>query len=314
MESLFAWLDQHPLQSLLVWFEEECQGQLSQQEMEVVDQVLHLRHIHGHASESDVAHHLRAQIDRQVTLYLHDVETPPHSRQEAPSLRTVAREASAQALGEPPGGLSYEETRALLDRVSQRWVWLHTINPRMPWPPEAPSLEQCKRVFRLVQAWRETALALPVVQDVIAFLGLLVRATYLPQIHRKAAEKLLHALLGQLVPRMHHVTASEMSIHACLWRYAMLVDYEKELHRLHEIMRHTRRSPANRLITLQEHYPAIPRETLQTWRANTCEKNALALVSTRNALTATTIRKVLIQARKERQHRQQAHPRPGATE
>jgi hypothetical protein len=131
--------------------------------------------------------------------------------------------------------------------------------------------------------------------------------------HRKDAQKLLQALLGQLVPSMRKVPATEPTIYAALVRYSMLVDYERELARLQEIMQRTRRNPANRLRTLEERYPTIPRTTLERWKTNHCEQIALELVSTRNAMATHTVRKALTQARQERQQRQRAHPSPDAT-
>jgi hypothetical protein len=66
-------------------------------------------------------------------------------------------------------------------------------------------------------------------------------------------------------------------MYAAYLRYSILVDYERELCRLQDIMKNTRRTKDNRLITLQEYYPVIPRETLEKWRASNYEQIAFVL-------------------------------------
>jgi hypothetical protein len=297
---------------LLAWWQEEGKRELSQQEADVFAQALDLRHFHGQLSERDAQDALRAQRERRAALYAQAVGPPSRPRQHPLALSEVAREACAKEFVAPTGERSCEDARALLDRASRQWVWAQVPNPMMLRPQEPPTLEQCQLVFRLVQAFAETALSLPLVQEVIAFLRLLVHQTFLAHTHRQAAQKLLRALLDQLVPSLHTVIAHDMSLHACLWRASMLADYEQAYRRLKKIMQETRRNPDNRLLTLKERYPAIPHETLQTWKANACAQIALQLVSTRNDLTPQTIRRVLVQARKERQQRQHASHPPDA--
>jgi hypothetical protein len=147
MKAVLAWLDQNHLQRLLVWFVEEGKQELSQQDAEGFSEVLKFSYIHRQASASDIWQYLRDQIERRAALYAETVETPPHSRQTPPSLRDVAREASAKEFIEPTGGLSYEEARALLDRASHQWLWVHVTNPTMRHVQEPPLLSKSSSFF-----------------------------------------------------------------------------------------------------------------------------------------------------------------------
>jgi hypothetical protein len=164
MEDLFAWLNQHQLQRLLVWVQEESTNDLAPYDDKVLLEALDFRVVHGHATGSEVRDYLAAQAERLAGLYVDSMATPPRLSQPPLSLREVAREAVVGALTKPPGGLSYEDARALLDHVSQQWVWLHATTSLLRQRQQPPSLEHIKLVFRLVRAHAEAALALPGVQ------------------------------------------------------------------------------------------------------------------------------------------------------
>ena len=237
-------------------------------------------------------------------LYALLAPSPPPLGQ-PPSLAAVAEAASAQQLVAPLGGLSYEHVRVLLDRVSQLWLWIHMGKPMTQRVQTIPSVEQCQCAFLLAQGYAEMGFALPGVQQILAFLHMMVEDRTIPLEHRVAAKELLQEISTQLVPTIDEVTTQESSMHAALWRASMLADFEREHSKLTALLKRRWANPAARLLTLQDHYLHIPQAQLGRWRSNQCAALAHQLVGRQNGLAAGTVRQLLVQARKERRQRQQ---------
>src|SRR5438128_12027382 len=89
-------------------------------------------------------------------------------------------------------------------------------------------------------------------------------------------------------------------------RLVLLAYYEYEYERLVHLLGRVWNNPNSRLLALRERYPQalypkVSDKELRAWKRAECSSIVHKLVGDRVGLTATTVRKYLQQARKDRQ-------------
>lgn len=298
---VLAWLAPRPLQRFLTHLRQHSADQLSRGHEKTV-----LGVFLGQTSAGD----LRQLLEHRLALYA-AYPTPPWP---SGSLASVAREASVKQLAAPASELSTQERRAAQEYLVRQSLLYYTPLSTLSWPDSIPSEEEFHLVFALVQAYATEALSLLLVKEVIDFLRLLIQNQSLRREYRQDARKLLLALFQQLIPRLPKQQPRAQTLDAYFWRRDLLVQYELEYARLRQVLKRRYHNPAARLLTLQEHYPHIPREQLDTWRPNQCATITQMLVGLPYGLTPAMVYKVLQQARTERGQRQLAYPPTDATQ
>jgi hypothetical protein len=161
-------------------------------------------------------------------------------------------------------------------------------------------LEELQLVDAYLREWKAHALGLPPVQRVLTILQRGAENTsYSLQVRKDASEVLKH-LLNHLIPPVPKSPWLDLTWDAQVRRCGLLLEYEHEYAKIKGIMIQKFNGRAARLRALKEAYPDIDEKDLQCWNPRKLEPIALDLVAKRRATTAETLRKILHQARKER--------------
>jgi hypothetical protein len=154
------------------------------------------------------------------------------------------------------------ELQAYEDRAAGAWAGPGVIAGYLglriaPDLSTPPSGDQVLCVYACVRVWKEKALGLALVRDVLAFLQVMVQEPRLYRDQRKQARDLLQRLLAPLLPPLNTGGPSTTDLRSLWWLRAMLEDYERERDKMRPILRRTNNAK-DRLSALQVAYPDIP--------------------------------------------------------
>lgn len=230
-------------------------------------------------------------------------------RQQAMERQREEQDAEAAPLAQPPHQASEYVAQVLATRRTAREQLLerhkHYLDTRqepfMPHGAKPSSAEEIHLACAWMLEWKEEGLACPLVREVLSFLRQFCEHEAVPRSARALALELLQALLlDTLLPRIKTPAATAMRLSPYLMRQELLQWYEACKAKVDSIWRQSRGRRA-RLAALSEAYPGISQEEVRSWEFRTAEYIAEALAGSLYGLSALTARKVLTQARNERE-------------